>query len=162
LTITDSDGNSATVSHSVTVVLPAFAGSSLGATSLTAARNGTLTLSIACSATAFQQCRDDLALYGSSGTLPATVSSAHPKSAKLLGSASSTIASGATIVEQLQLNKAGRKLLRKHRHFNARLLLTATDNAARTLTSTIPVTITRAGRHAAPLRPIEALVFDLF
>jgi PKD repeat protein len=162
LTITDSDGNTATVTHAVTVVLPTFAGSSLGATSLTAAKNGSVALSLACSSTAFQQCSDSAALYGSSGTLPASMSRAHPKPAKLLGSASVTIASGATIVEQLTLNKAGRKLLRKHRHFKARLILAATDNAARTFTSTVQVTVTRARPHAAAFQPLVAKVLELF
>lgn len=66
-------------------------------------------------------------LLAFTGTLPAHATTAHQKQAKEFGRVSFTLADSAAATEELQLNKAGRALLKKYRHFKARLLLTATD-----------------------------------
>jgi PKD repeat protein len=146
LTITDSDDNTNTTSEAVEVAAPApprFLGSTLATTKLATTRQGSVTLSLACSDTAVSSCTDAVALYGTGGPLPTAAFAA-----KSLGSATFTIASGATATEHLMLDATGRKLIRKHALVPARLLLTASDGAQRTITRTTDVSLKRiAAKH---------------
>jgi PKD repeat protein len=169
LTITDSNSDTATSSTGVTVSAPpapivppapvappapeppTFLGSTPASTTLTATSSGKITLNVACSSTAVTSCQDTVDLYSATGTLPTTASAHHVKKGTLLGRVTFTVTSGATATEILALNSAGRKLLKKNKHFSARALITATDGADRTVTQTTSVTV----KHAAK-RPHQA------
>ena len=165
LTITDSNGDTNQTSATVTVLSPTpaptpttptattpFVGSSLGGTTLSATAKGVVTLDLVCSSTATTSCSDRVDLYGASGKAPTTASAHHPKPATRLARASFTVASGETAIEHVALNAKGRKLL-EHKRFAARVLITASDQDGRTVTTLTAVTVKRAAKKArhAPL-----------
>ena len=156
LTITDSNSDTNQAATTITVLSPTptptpttpaattpFLGSSLEATTLTASTKGVVTLDLVCSSTATTSCNVNVVLYGAAGKTPTTASAHHPKPAVRLGGASFTVTSGGTGVEQIPLNAKGRKLLRKHRRFSARVLLSATDQGGRSVTTLTAVKVKR-------------------
>lgn len=146
LTITDSLGFTATITHTVEAPLLTFRGLVFSetpvpaVTALQETAGGKVALSVTCDQ-ADISCDTHAALYGVSGKLPARASTVRGPAAKLLGKASFTLATGSTTDEILTLDKAGRALLAKRHHFKARLLLTATDRLHRVVTKRYTVTI---------------------
>jgi hypothetical protein len=125
------------------------AGSTLIGRSFTVDAHGNVTVRVSCPASANGGCRDALAIYSSSGVLPAAVARAghKPTKATLLTSAHATIKAGRTASVRLRLNKAGRSLARAHKSFHVRLLLSAHDASSKITSHSYAVTLKRASKH---------------
>ena len=151
LTVTNSYGATNVAARTVTVLAP-FPGSTLAGTALSATSKGRVTLDVQCPVSAATSCQDTVDLYSATGTLPTTASAHHAKQSTRLGSAGFTITSGGTVVEHITLDSAGKALL-KRKHFSARALISATDGASRTATTTAQVTVKLAAKstHHTPL-----------
>jgi PKD repeat protein len=145
LTVTNSYGGTNQTSSTVTADAPPFLGSSLASTAVSASAKGNAKIDVACSPTAVTSCEDSVGLYSTAGKLPAALS-ARAKPAKRLGSASFSLTSGGTSMEDVTLNAAGRALLARKR-FAARAVISASDGAGRTFTTTTAVTVKLVAKH---------------
>jgi len=113
---------------------------------LTIDAHGNVTLHVTCSAHATGGCPDTLALYGSTGVLPAAATTVHrrPAKATLLAHGHFNIQAGKTLTLHLHLNAAGLKLAKTHRSFPGRLLLSFHSATGTTTSHAYPVTLKRA------------------
>jgi PKD repeat protein len=140
LTITDANGDTNTTSQTIDV-LPAFLGSAPVGATFPTSKHGAVTIGLYCSTTAVTSCSDAVTLYGGSGALPSSA-----KAATSLATGNFTVASGASATEQLTLDAAGRKLIKKHKLVPGRVVITATDGAGRTVTT---ITLVKLKRTSA-------------
>lgn len=139
----DSVNRSATATATITVAGVAFRGATLSSRSLTASARGILTIKVGCPAgTPGGRCSDLAALYSSTGALPASAARKKRKAA-FLGSVRFSVPAGKTVTKRVHMNKAGRKLLKAHRRFKARLRLTSRASGSQAVTHVYSVTIRR-------------------
>jgi len=89
-----------------------------------------VTVRVSCPASANGGCHDALAIYSSSGVLPAALARKLTK-ATVLTIAHATIKAGRTASVRLRLNTAGRRPAKAHKSFHVRLLLSAHDASNR-------------------------------
>jgi len=111
---------------------PASSGTALVGRSLPLS-HGRLLLKLTCAAGTPGGCHDAFALYSGSGRLPALAGSKHShRRATLLAKGHAFIPAGETRVVHLTLDAAGLRLMRHHRPFWARLVLSLRTSARTT------------------------------
>jgi hypothetical protein len=115
---------------------------------LTVDTHGNVVVRVSCTASAGRSCADSIAVYGTSGRLPAAAArSRHgPVKATRLARGHVNVGAGKTATLRLHLDAAGLKLARKHRRLAARLLLSLAGGAG-PVTHAYTVTLRRSDAH---------------
>jgi hypothetical protein len=129
---------------------PGAGGSALVGRTFTIDAHGNVTVRASCPSSAVGGCHDAIAVYSTSGLLPAVVAAvaARTTRATLLAIGHGTIKAGRTERVRLRLGRAGRRLAKTHRSFHARLLLSARGGTASATSRRYAVTLKRAPRHS--------------
>ncbi len=127
-----------------------FKGVTLPGATLSMAAGGTVTITLGCPrATPGGRCRGVGALYGATGSLPASAAAAAAarRTAGLIGRNSFSIAAGHSAGERVLLAKSVQREVSPRRHVAARLVVTSVDAAGQRKTQTLTVTIGPASKR---------------
>jgi Domain of unknown function DUF11 len=116
---------------------------SLSRTLFTVDAHSNVTLRVSCTARTAGGCVDSIAIYGSSGKLPASVAASRSTKAKLLARSKIRVNGGQTVTVRLHLSTAAQRLLHGKRSIAARLLVTV-QVAAGSTTHAYNVTLKKA------------------
>ena len=136
--------NDAATAISVVGGPSAAASSALVGRVLSFTARGVVTVRVHCTSSG-ASCSDGLAIYGPRGVLPATAARARkPAKATLLARGHLSVAAGKTSTIHLHLTRTGLKLARKHRSFQARLLLSLRPATGAVTSHRYAVTLKRA------------------
>jgi Bacterial Ig domain len=140
-TFAASDGTNSSAAVTASLTVGGFGGSALASRTLTVDSHFRAKLRVRCAADAPSgKCEDVASLYSAKGRLSGTAR----KKAVLLGRGRFSVPAGKTVTKRFRLNRAGRKLVRAHKRFPARLSLKATSGAATASRHVYKVKIKRA------------------